>query len=93
VDQEVNVNRIKYYYRVLATNSCGLEGINGRSSDNVVLTAEASEDFKINLDWTPYLGWGPQGVGTYIVERQKDDGTWEVIEQTPGNVVSAVDEN
>jgi PKD repeat protein len=93
LDQEVNVNRTKYYYRVLATNSCGLEGVDGQFSDNVVLKAEPGEDFKINLDWTPYLGWGPQGVGVYIIERQKDDGTWEVIEQTPGNVISTVDEN
>ncbi len=93
VDQEVNVNRTKYYYRVMATNSCGLEGIDGRFSDNVVLKAESGDDFKIHLDWTPYTGWGAQGVGIYIVERQKDDGTWEVIEQTPGNVISTFDEN
>jgi len=93
IDQNVDVNKVKYYYRILATNACDLEGIDGGTSDNVVLTAEAAGEFYIQLRWTPYEGWGEDGVSFYILERQKDDGKWEVIHQLPGSVITAVDEN
>lgn len=93
IDQNVDVNNVKYYYRILATNECGLEGIDGGTSDNVVLTAEPAGELYIQLKWTPYEGWGPNGVGFYILERQTDDGEWEVLHQLPGSVTTAVDEN
>lgn len=93
VDQNVDVNNIKYYYRIMATNECGLEGIEGGFSDNVIIKAEAAGDFYIQLEWTPYTGWGEDGVDFYILERQTDDGSWEVLHQLPGSIITAVDEN
>jgi PKD repeat protein len=93
IDHNVDVNNVKYYYRILATNACGLEGIDGGTSDNVVLTAEPAGEFYIQLKWTPYEGWGENGVGFYILERQKEDGDWEILHQLPGTVTTAVDEN
>lgn len=93
VDQSVDVNSKKYFYRIMATNECDLEGIEGGFSDNVVLNAEAAGEFYIQLEWTPYTGWGDDGVDFYILERQNEDGSWEVLHQLPGNVTTAVDEN
>ena len=93
LDENVNVNNTKYFYRIMATNQCGLEGKQGGYSDNVVLKAEATDAFSIELNWTPYNGWGEQGVGFYVIERQRADGTWEIIEQVPGAVTTTVDEN
>ncbi|MCB0819161.1 MAG: PKD domain-containing protein [Bacteroidetes bacterium] len=93
IDEDVDVNHIKYFYRIMATNSCGLEGIEGGFSDNVVITAEPAGEFYIQLEWTPYTGWGEDGVDFYILERETDDGSWEVIHELPGNVTTAVDEN
>jgi len=93
LDQSVNVNKIKYYYRVMATNACDLIGIEGQSSDNIVLTSKDKDDLHIQLDWTPYEGWGSNGVGWYIIERQKADDSWEIIHQVPGSVITTVDEN
>ena len=93
LDEAVDVDHVKYYYRVMATNACGLEGRYGEFSDNVVLKADPAGSFFIKLDWTPYTGWGDNGVGFYIIERQNEDGSWEVIQQVQGNVLSTVDEN
>ena len=93
LDENVNVNSIKYFYRIMATNLCDLEGKQGRFSDNVVLKAEATDAFSIELNWTPYNGWGEQGVGFYIVEKQREDGTWEIIDQVSGAITTTVDEN
>jgi len=93
LDEAVDVDNEKYYYRIMATNACGLEGRYGEFSDNVVLKAEAAGDIFIKLDWTPYIGWGENGVGFYVIEKQNEDGSWEVIQQVQGNVLSTVDEN
>ncbi len=92
-DQAVNVQATKYYYRVMATNSCGLLGIQGESSDNIVLQTKPLDDLYIELLWTPYKGWGAHGVGFYMVERENADGTWEVIRTVPGSEHRTVDEN
>jgi PKD repeat protein len=93
LDENVNVNNTKYYYRIMATNQCGIEGKQGGYSDNVVLKAEATDAFSIELNWLPYNGWGEHGVGFYVIERQKTDGTWEIIDQVSGAVTTTVDEN
>jgi PKD repeat protein len=93
LDENVNVNNTKYFYRIMATNQCNIEGKQGGFSDNVVLKAEATEEFTIRLNWTPYIGWGEQGVSFYVIEKQRADGTWEIIEQLPGAVTTTVDEN
>jgi hypothetical protein len=93
LDEQVDVDHVKYYYRIMATNSCGLEGIEGGYSDNIVITADPAGDFYIQLNWTPYTGWGEDGVDFYILERETEDGDWEVIHELPGNVTTAVDEN
>jgi hypothetical protein len=93
IDENVDVNNIKYYYRIMATNTCGLTGIEGGFSDNVVITADPAGEFYIQLKWTPYTGWGENEVDFYILERETEDGNWEVIYELPGNVTTAVDEN
>jgi PKD repeat protein len=93
IDDEVDVDHAKYYYHIMATNACELVGKEGISSDNVVLQAEATGDVSIKLEWTPYLGWGNNGVGFYILEKQNDDGSWDIIQHLPGSVLTTVDEN
>jgi PKD repeat protein len=93
IDDAVDVDHVKYYYNIMATNACELVGKEGTSSDNVVLQAEATGDVSIKLEWTPYLGWGNNGVGFYILEKQNEDGSWDIIQHLPGNVLTAVDEN
>lgn len=93
LDENVDVDHQKYYYRIFATNACGLEGRKGQFSDNIVLQASQSELFKVQLRWTHYEGWGKNGVGFYIIEKQGPDGSWEFVNQTLGEVNSIVDEN
>ncbi len=93
IDEAVNVQKVKYFYRIMAGNDCGLNGSNGGFSDNIVLKVDPTPDYRVQLDWTPYTGWGAHGVGFYVIERQKEGGDWEVILQVPGAVNTAVDEN
>ena len=93
IDDAVDVDNVKYYYNIMATNACELVGKEGTSSDNVVLQAEATGDVSIKLEWTPYLGWGNNGVGFYILEKQNEDGSWDIIQHLPGSVLNTVDEN
>jgi hypothetical protein len=93
VDNQVNVHKNKYYYAVMATNSCNLVGIEGQPSENIVLKVEAGDDLHFNLSWTPYESWGAHGVGFYMIERETTDGSWEVVKTVPGAVTNAVDEN
>lgn len=92
VDDQVNVNTTQYYYRIMAMNTCGLMGLESNFSHNVVLKAWMNDLFKTELEWTPYTGWD-SGVSFYIIERQSDDGSWQVVKFVGGNVTSAVDEN
>jgi hypothetical protein len=93
VDHEVNVHKNKYYYAVMATNSCNLIGIEGQASENIVLTVEAGDDLHFNLNWTSYESWGAHGVGFYMIERETQDGSWEVVKTVPGSTTNTVDEN
>lgn len=92
IDEDVHVDLQKYYYKIMASNECGIEGAEGGFSDNIVLKASPLDAFKVQLDWSPYKGWGANGVGFYLIERETPDGHWEVILQVPGNSTSAVDE-
>lgn len=76
----------------MAINSCGLNGLESNFSDNVVLKAWMNDLFKTELEWTPYLGWD-EGVSFYIIERQSDDGVWQLVKFVGGNVTTTVDEN
>jgi PKD repeat protein len=93
LDLQVDVHKQKYYYAVMATNSCNLTGIEGQTSENIVLNVEAQDDLHFRLDWTSYESWGAHGVGFYMIERQNDEGDWEVVKSVGGNVTTAVDEN
>lgn len=93
LDHQVNVHKHKYYYAVMATNSCNQLGIEGQTSENIVLEVEAADDLHFNLSWTPYESWGAHGVGFYMIERQTEDGSWEVVKTVPGSVTNTVDEN
>jgi PKD repeat protein len=93
MDAQVNVKNVKYYYYIMATNSCSIVPSIGERSDNIVLRVEPQGELHNKLLWTPYLGWGAHGVGFYMIERETEDGNWEVIKSVPGTVTEAVDEN
>lgn len=92
VDEFVNINTTKHFYRIMAINSCGLNGLESNFSDNIVLKAWMNDLFKTELEWTPYLGWD-SGVSFYIIEKQSDNGDWKIVKFVGGNVTNTVDEN
>jgi PKD repeat protein len=93
IDSEVDVNKTKYVYQIVAENSCNSEAGFGVTGDNIVLSIDQKLELYNLLEWTPYLGWGEAGVDFYIIEEQKSDGTWISVDSVPGTINSYFDEN
>lgn len=93
LDTEVNVEQVNYTYQVFARNICDTESGAGVTGDNIVLDVESVGDLHHKLTWTPYLSWGNNGVGFYIIEIQKPDGTWDFLESVPGSITTYLNES
>jgi len=93
MDEDVDVNNKKYKYQVFTRNVCDVESGKGVEGDNIVLRIKPYDEQLNELIWTPYESWGPNGVNFYIIEKQKEDGTWEFVISVPGFVNSYLDEN
>jgi PKD repeat protein len=89
IDNGVNVNESNYFYRVEIINSCGVSGQPGLIGSSILLTASAGEASNF-LSWTAYEGW-EMGVDFYIIEKQNDQGQWEVIKVVEPTVLEFED--
>jgi hypothetical protein len=93
LDNSVNVETTKYTYQVFARNICNTASGAGVQGDNIVLTVDVVDDHFHQIDWTPYLSWGNNGVGFYLIEIQKPDGTCDFLESVPGSVTTYMNES
>jgi PKD repeat protein len=93
LDTDVNVEEVNYTYQVFARNICSTEAGAGVRGDNIVLEVKSVGELQHKLTWTPYLSWGNNGVGFYIIEIQKPDGTWDFLESVPGSVTTYMNES
>lgn len=97
-DWNASVQTTKYYYRIQTTSQCNDKATTGQTGDNIVLKAQLiPEQFEVELDWTPYVSWGTNGVDYYIIEWQDESGIWHQLDlppnqypnnQIPGNTTS-----
>ncbi len=85
-DTNVNVQKQEYYYQIDVVNDCELNGEISNKSSSILLQGKQN-DLKTDLNWTPYKEWQP-GVENYTLERQKPDGTWEIIKVVDGNITN-----
>ncbi|MGZ5242791.1 MAG: PKD domain-containing protein [Bacteroidia bacterium] len=83
-DENVDVNKYVYVYRVMPANSCNIEAPITENGNSILLKGEGVTEELIRLQWNHYLGW-PDGVDSYMIERQDVDGNWETIGTVPGN--------
>jgi gliding motility-associated-like protein len=85
LDFGVEPERLDYYYRITATDSCGGRDTVSNISRNIRLTASSKADLSNRLTWTPYMEWGGT-VGKYEIYRRKGDfGTFNKIAENDGN--------
>ena len=92
VDSSVDVHKQNYYYKVIPFNNCSIHGADGQYSSSILLTARTDRaNEKILIDWTPYMQW-KDDVDYYIIEKLKQDGSWEVFKQVNGKTLRSEDE-
>lgn len=69
VDDEVDVNRFSYTYRVKIIDSCGNEGAIANEVSTILLEVQTDQISRVNyLTWSPYIGFNG-GVLNYFVYR------------------------
>ena len=85
LDFGVEPNRLDYYYRVSATDSCGGRDTVSNISRNIRLRASAQPDLTNRLVWTTYQGWGGD-VGKYEIYRRTGEfGKFVKVAENSGN--------
>ncbi len=85
IDEDVNVNKHTYVYRVMPSNSCDINAPVTLPGNSILLNGEGTSEDVITLQWNRYEGW-PDGVDHYMIEREDKNGQWETIGTVPGNV-------
>jgi PKD repeat protein len=91
LDTTADVHAHSYYYKIEPINYCSIHGSEGLRSSSVFLKVDKDRpNEKLILSWTPYIDW-KEGVDYYIIEKQKEDGTWESFKQVNGNTYKAED--
>ena len=90
IDNDVDVNKHNYYYKITLENSCDIATLESNKSSSILLKAELVNGIT-RLVWTGYEGW-ENGVGYYIIEKMNEQGQWETIKTVEGNVLIS-DEN
>lgn len=85
-DYNTQVNRQEYYYRIITVNDCDLNGPESGKASSILLDGMWN-DYRTRLYWTDYTEW-TNGVDYYSIERQRPDGSWELIKYVNGNITS-----
>jgi hypothetical protein len=90
-DHLADVHHYNYYYKVIPLNFCDIQNPLSNDASSILLIGNWDETGRSRLRWTPYIDW-QTGVDHYILERMKDDGTWEEIKTLPGNLTETEDQ-
>ncbi len=70
VDVGAYINSRRHYYRIGYEDDCGNSSATSVIASPVLLT----QHFDESISWSRYMGWA-LGVGEYILERYRDDGS------------------
>jgi PKD repeat protein len=90
MDNDVDVSKERYFYRIEAANECDIQTQQGLHGSSILLGVRNYDD-RVQLDWTGYDGW-TKGVGYYVRERMRSDGTWETVGKIDGKRTTFEDE-
>lgn len=67
-DQTAVTDRLSYWYKVVAVDTCGVRVDTTDFSKTILLLAEGKADRKNYLDWSSYQGW-PTGTQSFNIYR------------------------
>jgi PKD repeat protein len=90
MDNDVDVSKQNYFYRIEPANECDIQAMQGLHGSSILLGVRNYDD-RVQLDWTGYDGW-TKGVGYYVIERMRSDGTWETVGKVDGKRTTFDDE-
>lgn len=71
IDGTAFVNQMKYYYRAIVTDSCGVDFVTSNVARTMFLNVEAQDDMTNELSWTSYSGFDAD-VAAYAIYRSVD---------------------
>ena len=85
-DENVDVNKYSYSYRIQVIDSCGNRGVVSNTSKNMVLSVQSDDISMLNtISWTPYSQFAGS-ITEYRLYRKIDDlGNWTMIATVPPN--------
>jgi hypothetical protein len=82
-DHDVDVQLNTYQYRIQVANTCDITEALSEPTTTIQLKGDKTEDRMVHLRWTPYNKW-PEGVDHYLIEKQDENGQWNLLLQVPG---------
>lgn len=88
IDDQVNVNKNNYYYKIDVINDCNLSGVFSNEGSSILLQSEWSQE-KTHLKWSEYKEWDT-GVDYYIIEKRNSDGQWIPIKIEDGTQTETI---
>jgi PKD repeat protein len=88
-DKNVDIKSLHYYYRIEASNTCGIKTGGSNIGSSILLKAKLT-DGNVQLNWTPYSGWN-MDVDYYLIEKLNQDGKWEIIKKVDGKTLEYID--
>jgi gliding motility-associated-like protein len=92
VDGTALVTQKSYRYRVIVTDSCGVDVLTSDIARTALLQVDAESNLTNVLDWTDYVGYLGQPT-SYAIYR-KVDGTWDPlpVAVVPGTQTNYIDD-
>jgi len=80
-DQQVDVQKISYTYRLRILDSCGDLGPYSNIGKTILLNIDTNADVKPYLVWTAYKNW-PEGVQYYDIDIENADNGYDWLART-----------
>lgn len=85
IDDQVDVDKQYYYYKVDVISDCNLAGLVSNNSSSILLQSDWVHE-KTKLWWTEYNQWDT-GVDYYTIEKKDDNGQWIQVKIVNGTTL------
>jgi PKD repeat protein len=88
VDDNVDVQKQEYYYRIAVVNDCSLSGDPSNSGSSIWLQG-SKKDYESTFRWTHYKEW-EFGVDQYVLQQMDSQGNWVDIKVVDSTITTVI---
>ncbi|MCC6383601.1 MAG: PKD domain-containing protein, partial [Bacteroidia bacterium] len=88
MDENVDVNKYHYYYKIDVVNDCSLTGTQSNEGSSILLKSNWEKE-KTRLNWSEYEEWD-SGVEYYRIEKRDPSGQWIQIKIVNGQETETI---